>query len=186
MVIGVGILSATSGFASHVCTHEDRMIGIGHAARGKPATHRFELGHHFEHFQEPLRCHLCHDCAAARAQHHDAHRGELDQRLAQRGAGYPKSLSELGFFKVHSRRKGARRDAFFDRFAQLFGTGSGFDLHRRSFLFGATYKSGATLAAPNCIQENDFRIPAPEPKMGGNIARPERALRMVMTGAAFA
>src|ERR1700730_15688979 len=59
MVIGIRVRSITCGFASLVRAHEERMIGSGHAARGKPAAHRLALGHYLDHLQEPLCRPLC-------------------------------------------------------------------------------------------------------------------------------
>ena len=65
ILIFVRVFGPTGGFASLVCPHQNRMIGRGHTARGEPAAHRFELGHDFEHLQQPLRCYLGDECAAA-------------------------------------------------------------------------------------------------------------------------
>src|SRR5437763_1065982 len=122
-VVVIGIGGEARCFAGAVRGEELSLIRIGHPPRGQSGAHRLELAHDLEHLEQALRRHVGDDRAAARSDRDDAHRRELDQRLAQRRPGDTELLRELSLVEPHSRRKGSGRDLVLDRLAQRLGAG---------------------------------------------------------------
>ncbi len=121
VVVVVGIRGEAGDLARAVRLQQRLLVGLQHPSRRQPGTHRFELGHQLEHLEQALRRDVGDHRAPARAHDDDAHRGELDQRLAQGRPRDAEQMRELDLVEMHPRGKAPGGDLVLDRLAKRLG-----------------------------------------------------------------
>ena len=112
-VVGIGGIFPRPDFAIVMKSAQRLLFRGGHPAGGEAGAQPLEMGHDLEHFQHSLGAQLRHHRALARALENQAAGGELQQRLADGGAGNLKTVGQARLVQPGAWRQGRSQNFLF-------------------------------------------------------------------------